>query len=94
MTTYRETQWNAARMLLCTGDTVDVHHAAPLPNVRSADGVTGDLRCEECGSPMILVDVLTIDRAPTLSLIAYDRTAPLYTTAKLHPLAFIAGSGA
>lgn len=90
MTTFSEQQWNATRMLLCTGDNDGIQHAAMMPRIRSEGGVTSsDLRCEWCGSPMVLVDVLVIDRAPTLLTLDTDRGAPLYTTAKLHPVAVI-----
>lgn len=80
--TFREMQYPAVRMLLCTGD---IQHTAPMPRVRSEGITSTDLRCEECGAAMVLIDVITVDRAPTLSSLAYDRGAPLYTTAKLHP---------
>lgn len=80
-----ERQFNARRMLLCKSD---VEHLATMPRV-STDGVTGTVECEECGAAMVVVDILTVDRNPTWASLSYDRGAPLYTTAKLHPIAML-----
>jgi hypothetical protein len=82
-----ERQYPAVRALICTGD---IGHVANMPRIH-ADGVTGDVRCEECGEPMHLVDIITVDRQPTWSQLQYNRGGRLYTDAKLHPLALLAG---
>lgn len=82
-------------MLLCSGERDGVMHAATLPRVDGDGGVTStDLRCVECNSPMALVDVLTVDPRPTLDSITgrYNRTGPLYTTAKLNALALLSAA--
>lgn len=89
MTTLSERQWNATRMLLCDGDRSGVQHAAPMPQIRAEGVSSSDIRCEECGSPMMIVDVLTIDRNPNLLSLVLDPGPPLYTTAKLNALALI-----
>jgi hypothetical protein len=95
MTTFSERQWHPTRMLMCDGGRDGVIHAAALPKVDSDGGVTStDLVCAECGGRMALVDVLTVDAQPSLSSISDARTPPLYTTAKLNPVAMIAAMNA
>lgn len=86
MTTISEQQWNPIRMLLCRGDEP---HISDLPKVGSVEGATGEIRCVLCGEAMSLVDVLVIERDARLEDLAFRSRPPLYTTAKLNPLAVL-----
>src|SRR5437868_6260685 len=53
--------------LLCNGD---VEHYAPMPNVYT-DGPTGAVACGECGAPMSVVDVITVEARAYWSSLSY-----------------------
>ncbi len=53
--------------LLCNGNEP---HYSPMPSV-SAENATGDVECRECGAPMFVVDIITVQSHVSWSELSY-----------------------